>query len=278
MHSRRHDILLAVNGLVKYEKLKERVKALGTVVVAYSGGVDSTFLLRVCLDVLGRTNVLAFIGRSPSFPAEELEAAESLARSFGAEHVVEDTSEMANPDFTSNPLNRCYHCKTGLFDMAWKVAGQRGFSHVAEGSNYDDLSDFRPGRQACREKGIASPLLESELTKAEIRELSKGLGLPTWDKPAYACLASRIPYGTPIDRELLGRIGEAERIVRSMGFSHVRVRYHGDVARIELPRAMFETVLAVADPIVRALKDLGFTYVALDLQGYRTGSMNEGHL
>ncbi len=243
--------------------------------VAYSGGVDSTFLLKCCIDVLGREKVLAFIGLSPSYPEREIREAREYADLMGAEYVSVDTTEMEDADFLRNPRERCYYCKLNLFGKAEETARARGLTCIVEGSNLDDLDDFRPGRRATAEKKVLSPILMARLTKAEVRKLSRDLGLPTYDKPSLACLASRIPYGTPIDTGLLKRIELSEEFLKGLGVTQVRVRYHGDLARIEVIDREFDVVIANRETITGRLKDYGFTYVALDLRGYRTGSMNE---
>ena len=258
----------------KFEHLKEIIRSLGKVLVAYSGGVDSTFLLKCCIDVLGKENVLAFIGMSPSYPAREVAEAKRHADQMGAEYVCVETTEMDNPEYVRNPRERCYHCKSNLFTMAEATAAARGIEHILEGSNLDDMDDFRPGRRACVERNIKSPILMAKLTKAEVREFSKMLGLPTHDKPSLACLASRIPYGTAISSPLLRKIELSEEYLKSLGVKQVRVRYHGDTARIEVAAEDFGTVIAEREKIVSRLKELGFTYVALDLGGYKTGSLN----
>jgi pyridinium-3,5-biscarboxylic acid mononucleotide sulfurtransferase len=258
----------------KYGNLKEIIKGLGKVVVAFSGGVDSTFLLKTCVDVLGRENVLAFIGLSPTCPAREIEEAKNLSALIGVEYIIEETSEMEDPDFVRNDKSRCYYCKTHLFRKAWEIAEKGGFLHVVEGSNLDDMDDYRPGRKACLEQEAVSPLLMAKLTKNEIRELSKKLSLPTHDKPAFACLSSRIPYGTPINIDILNKIELSEDFIRSLGIRQVRVRYHGSVARIEVANNEIDTVIDNRETIADALRNYGFLYIALDLQGYRTGSMN----
>jgi pyridinium-3,5-biscarboxylic acid mononucleotide sulfurtransferase len=259
----------------KFEELKAIIKGLGRVLVAYSGGVDSTFLLKCCIDVLGRENVLAFIGLSPSYPEREAEEAKRYAGLMGAEYICVETSEMEDADFVRNPRERCYYCKLNLFGAAARVAEERGLKYIVEGSNLDDLDDFRPGRRATAEKNAVSPILKAGLTKGDVRALSKALGLPTHDKPSLACLASRIPYGTAIDASVLKKVELSEELLKGLGVKQVRVRYHGELARIEVAGSDFDLVAANRERIARELKELGFTYVALDLKGYRTGSMNE---
>ena len=258
----------------KYRNLQEIISSLQNVVVAFSGGVDSTFLLKVCVDVLGKKNVLAFIGKSPTCPEREIEEAMGLAADIGAEYLIEETTEMADQNFIQNSKSRCYFCKTHLFHKAWEIARTKGFDHVAEGSNLDDMDDFRPGRKACTEQNVMSPLLEAELSKSEIRELSKALSLPTYDKPAFACLSSRVPYGVVIDENVLKKIERSEDYLQGLGIRQVRVRCHGSIARIEVVPEDFEKVITHRERISEALQTYGFSYTVLDLQGYRTGSMN----
>jgi uncharacterized protein len=262
----------------KFERLKGIAKGLGRVLVAFSGGVDSTLLLKICIDTLGPENVLAVIGASPTYPARELVEARTIAQVVGANLLVVETKEMDDPDFIRNQRDRCYYCKRSLFDLMGDIAGQRGIDRIVEGSNLDDMSDFRPGRRAVEEKGVISPLLLAKLTKNDIREISRILDLPTHNKPAHACLASRIPYGTRIDRNLLKCIEDSEDFLKDLGFKQIRVRHHGDVARIEAPAQDFDTVVAKGAKIYEGLKNFGFTYVTLDLRGYTTGSMNENDL
>ena len=249
---------------------------MGQAVICYSGGVDSTLLLKVCVDVLGKDGVLALIARSETYPEQEITEAVDFARSLGVAYEVIVTSEMEDESYLRNTKERCYHCKQHLFGRVRQIAAERGIDHVLEGSNVDDRGDYRPGRRAGQELGIESPLLMAGLTKADIREISKQLGLPTHNKPSLACLASRIPYGTRIEADVLKRIEEAEQFLRSLGIGQVRVRYHGPVARIEVTDEDFDAVMARKDEIGDALNKIGFLYVTLDLKGYRTGSMNEG--
>jgi len=259
----------------KAEELKKTLKNLKRVVVAYSGGLDSTFLLKAAIDTLGRDNVIAVTARSETYPLSEYREARNMARIFGAKHLTINTRELKIKNFKSNPVNRCYYCKKELFKRLNAVKKRYGMEHVVDGTNLDDLKDIRHGSKAAQEEGVKRPLLESRITKDDIRKLSKKLRLSTWSKPSFACLASRFPFNERITVEGLKRIEEAEGRMRRMGFRQVRVRLHGKTARIEVPGSSLSLGLKLKDKIVKDLKDLGFVYVTLDLEGYRTGSMHE---
>ena len=261
----------------KYQQLKTLLSELDSVVVAFSGGVDSTFLLRVAAEVLGTDKVLALTATSPTYPSFEFEQSQKLAADIGVKQLVIESNELEIPGFAENPPRRCYHCKHELFSLCLKQAEQAGFNCVLDGSNLDDLADYRPGRDALKELQVRSPLLEAELSKDDIRQLSKQLGLPTWDKQPFACLSSRFPYGTRITAERLQQIDHCESWLRKQGFANYRVRYHEQIARIEVAPAEISRLLdeQLREQLVAEFKTAGFTYVTLDLQGYRTGSMNE---
>jgi len=260
--------------LDKLENLRTLLKNMESVAIAYSGGVDSTFLLKVAKDVL-RDKVLAITATSLTYPKSELEDAKRLAKNIGVRHIIIHSDEMRNKTFTENPPNRCYFCKSELFSKIKEIAKKEYIRYIIDATNFDDLNDYRPGMIALEELEIKSPLKDSKLTKEEIRELSKDMNLETWNKPALACLSSRFPYGCEITEEKLKKIEKAENILKKLGINQLRVRYHNEIARIEINKNEFPLLLNHSNKIIDKLKKLGFTYVTLDLEGYRTGSLNE---
>lgn len=258
----------------KESKLSSLLEEMGSVLISFSGGVDSSYLLRIAYGTLAH-NAVAATGLSQTYAAEEMDEARIIADEIGAEHVLVDTAELTDPRYADNTHQRCFFCKTELYSRLNDLARRRGLRFVVDGSNSDDLDDFRPGMRAARELGVRSPLQEVGLSKAEIRVLSERLGLRTWDKPAAACLSSRFAYGDPITVEKLRQVAAAEGAVRSLGFRGFRVRHHDDIARLEIPREQFETAVERADELVEALRNAGYRHGVLDLAGYRSGSTNE---
>jgi uncharacterized protein len=262
--------------LRKEDKLNNVLKSLGSAAVAFSGGTDSSYLLYTAHKLLGK-NVLAITAESPIYTEHELEEAIQFCRKYDIPHILVDIKILNDHRFYLNSIERCYFCKWNLFQEFWRIAKERGFEHVLDGSNVSDLVDRRPGRRALKELGVRSPLTEAGLAKEEVRELSRQAGLLSWDKPSFACLASRINYGNPITIEKLKKIEEAEKLVRKMGFKEFRVRLHDNLARLEISKREMKNVLTpeMAIKISKELKKIGFTYVTLDLEGFRSGSMNE---
>ncbi len=260
----------------KQARMTAQLISLGSALVAYSGGVDSALVLAVALQTLGRARVLAVTAVSPSYPSWELEACERFAATLGARHEIISTHEMDDPNYVANRADRCYFCKTELYDLLLPLAQAQGLAAVLNGLNWDDLGDHRPGARAGVEHGIISPLKDAGLTKADIRAWAQTLGLPIWDKPALACLSSRIPYGTPVTLDTLRQIDAAERHVRSLGLRQVRVRHHGALARIEVAPEELGAAFALRETLDSGVRAAGYRFVALDLRGYRSGSLNEG--
>lgn len=262
---------------IKIGKLEEIFKSMGKVLVAFSGGVDSTLLLKMAQQTLGGENVFAVTARSPLYPERELKGAVRIVKEMGVRHLFIESNELEIPEFSKNPPNRCYYCKRKLFEELLNIAQRESIPFIVEGSTLDDDQDHRPGKMAVEQLGIRSPLKEALFTKAEIRELSRRLGLITWDKPSFACLASRFPYGKEITGDELKMIDKAEEFIIELGFKQVRVRHYGDLARIEIYPEEMGRLLdeSLRKKIVTRLKEIGYKFVTLDLQGYRTGSMNE---
>ena len=261
----------------QYQVLLEIIDGLESVIVGFSGGVDSTFLLSCSIEALGVDNVLAATAVSETYPGGQLEEAREIASALGVEHHIFHTLELEIDGFRENPPDRCYYCKTELYSFLKGLAEERGFKHVIDGTNRDDESDHRPGRKALEELGIRSPLMEAGMGKVDIRRYSKKMSLSTWNKPSFACLSSRFPYGDEITPEKLEMVGRAEEFIRELGFRQLRVRHHGHTARIEVEPDDVGRLASsgIREKVVSRLKSLGYRYVSVDMQGYRTGSMNE---
>lgn len=258
----------------KANRLREIIKSLNPFLLAFSGGVDSTLLLKIARDTL-EGEVTGVIVDAPTLPRSELKMARKIAAELGANLIEMQSQEMEVPEFRANTPQRCYFCKDHRYRMLSQFAAKNGYKNIIDGSNHDDLSDHRPGQKAALENNVRSPLQEAGLTKTEIRQLAKELGLSNWDQPSSACLASRIPYGTAITPELLTQVEKAEDYLSSLGFTEFRVRHHGEIARIEVPVGSFEKVLQHHSVIVKALEEIGFSYISLDIKGFRSGSLNE---
>lgn len=258
----------------KLRELEEIVFPYGSALVAFSGGVDSSLALAIAARALPRGKVLAVTSNNETYLPSELDLARDFAASLGVEHLVVNTRELDDPNYASNPANRCYFCKSTLYSDLARIAAERGYSCVVDGANKDDEGDYRPGRKAAKELGVVSPLSLGEMSKAEVREVAKYLGLPSWDKPALACLSSRFPYGQEITPEKLAQVGRAEEFLRSRGYGQVRVRHHGEIARLEVGPEEMERAFGEREEISAELKATGFLYVTLDLVGYTAGSLN----
>src|SRR5579875_3492881 len=261
----------------KLARLKEILRPMPSVMVAFSGGVDSSFLLQVACEVAG-ARVLALTTTSPTMPEEDFKSATTIAQRIGARHLVIHSNELEIPGYAQNPINRCYLCKSNLFEICEAKAAELGITQIVDGLNLDDLHDYRPGMKAAAERRVRHPLVEAEMTKDDIRQLSRAMGLPTWDRPASPCLSSRFPYGSRITPEGLRQVEEGERVLHRMGFRVARVRHHGEIARLEVESGEVQRLLSepVRAEVDRELKRLGFRFVTVDLKGFRSGSLNEG--
>lgn len=258
---------------VKYARLQEILRGAGKVLIAYSGGVDSTFLLKVAYDTL-QDNAIGVIGISPTIAADQIKEARRIAEDIGVSLLTENTDELVKEEFVSNPVNRCFHCKQELFTKLWQIAKEKDFPNVFDGCNADDLRDYRPGMKAGHQLGVRSPLQEAEMSKDEIRRKSRELGLPTWNQPASPCLASRFPYGTRINEEGLAKVDQVEKYLRGLGYTQVRARYLGDSVRIEVEKNKVSQILAQAGQLAPYLKGIGFKDFTVDPEGYRMGNLN----
>jgi pyridinium-3,5-biscarboxylic acid mononucleotide sulfurtransferase len=268
------DLLMSTD---KFSTLKSLLISYKKVAVAYSGGVDSSLLVKLCADTLGPANVIAITGVSQTYTEDEKKIAQQITGKLGVELVLLQTDELSSDSFASNPTNRCYHCKKELYGRLVEIAKGKGATYILDGTNADDLGDYRPGRKAADEFGVVSPFVIAGITKSDIRDLSRTLDLPAWDKPANPCLASRVPYGTRITESILRQIEAGERVLKNLGIKNVRLRHHDMVARIEVSPQDFGVILDDKKRryIIDSIKKIGYKWVALDLEGYRTGSLNE---